>query len=442
MSDIWGMFQGNRYVTEMLLACLLIMMPHRKRNRFLPRVILFVLLTELGSLFVMNTPLAKAIWSNSDRIVISSVIYVLVFAIISICFVGLCCKISLQEAVYCTALTLCIQHFTFSFQVVLQGIVPGDGLWYRLFLIVITIIVPYLVIYFFCIRYICDSGFYEINVLNLTTATCLIFLTSAFISIAAKKINVRDSGDLFYICQIYEMLCCFFLLWVQVKQKRSFQLQHELDIQNYLQYIRHEQLQRSKSDMNLMVHLMHELKHQVADMLIEENASIKDELLDKIADNLSIYDEEIISSNETLNTVLMERKLFCRANHISFMCVADGEQLNIMNTGDVYLIFRNALDNAIDNVCNLEDEHRRIIDVKVFAKDDFLIIKIENNYEGQLRFKNGFPVSKKEDRDYRGFGLKTIQSIAENYGGCMRIKARNGRFSLTLMIPKDSVMQK
>lgn len=188
--------------------------------------------------------------------------------------------------------------------------------------------------------------------------------------------------------------------------------------------------------MDLMMHLMHELKHQVSDMLIEENDSVKDELIDKIAENLSIYDEEISSNNEILNTVLMERKLFCRANHISFMCVADGEQLNFMNTGDLYLIFRNALDNAIENVCNLEDEGCRIIDVKVFAKDDFLIIKIENNYEGSVQFKNGFPIIKKENRGYRGFGLKTIQSIAEKYGGCLRIKTENGRFSLTIIIPK------
>lgn len=436
MRDTWGILQGNKYVTEMLLACLLIMIPHRKRSGFRVRVFWFVLFTEIGSLIVMNNPLAEAIWKNSDRIVISSTIYVFVFAVISICFVGLCCRISLQEAVYCTALTLCVQHFTFSFQVVLQGMIPGDGWFYQIFLIAITVIVPYLLFYFFCIRYICESGWYEINVLNLTTATCLIFLTSAFISIAAKKINVTDSGGLFYICQIYEMLCCFFLLWVQVKQKKSYQLQHELDIQNYLRYIRHEQLQRSKSDMDLMMHLMHELKHQVSDMLIEENDSVKDELIDKIAENLSIYDEEISSNNEILNTILMERKLFCRANHISFMCVADGEQLNFMNTGDLYLIFRNALDNAIENVCNLADEQRRIIDVKVFAKDALLIIKIENNYEGSVQLKNGFPIVKKEDRGYRGFGLKTIQSIAEKYEGCLRIKAENGRFSLTIIIPK------
>ena len=43
--------------------------------------------------------------------------------------------------------------------------------------------------------------------------------------------------------------------------------------------------------------------------------------------------------------------------------------------------------------------------------------------------------STKEDAVYHGFGLRSIKSAAEKYGGSMRVRARNGWFSVNLLIP-------
>lgn len=427
------MWVGNQFITEMLLACVLVMLPHRKREHFAVRVAVFCLITEAASVVIMNSAPVKAVWQNQE--VISSCIYVVVFAALSVSFLAICCPMTRREAIYCAALCLCVQHFSSSLLLIVRQMVPWTGLLIDLSLWLLTILLPYWLFYRLCFRYICKHGFYNIRVLNLTAATCLIFLTSAVISIAAKGFAAGEASPLFLVSQIYEMLCCLFLLWMQVYQVKTAELQREIDIQGYLQHLRQEQFVQSHKDMDLMTHLMHELKHQVAAMVAAGNAEIQDDLLEQIGDNLQIYDETVNTKNETLNMVLMERRLFCRVNHITWMVVADGERLSFLDSNDIYLIFRNALDNAIESVVRLEDPNRRIIDVRVYAQNSFLMIQIENEFQGELQFTDGLPLTTKEDHTYHGFGIKAIQQIAEKYNGQITVRARDHRFTLQIMIP-------
>lgn len=424
---------GNRYITEMLFAGILVVLPHRKRSNFMSRAVIFCAVTEMLSLFIMNIASIKGIWKNWE--VISSSIYVAVFAVLSVSFICFCCPVSVKEAIYCSALCLCIQHFSSSLLIVVRYMVPQQEFMLGWLMWLATILIPYSLFYLFCFRHICKHGTYQVSALNLTTATCLIFLTSAFISIIAKGLKEGDDSPLFIISQIYEMLCCLFMLWMQVHQVNALALQHELDIQGYLQHLRREQFIQSHKDLKLMTHLMHELKHQIADMVIEGNEAVKDDLLEQIGENLQIYDELSNTKNETLNTVLMERRLFCRVNHISWMVVADGEQLNFLNIDDLYLIFRNALDNAIEGVVQLEDPQRRIIDVRVYTQNRILAIQIENEFKGKLQFVDGLPLTTKPNPAYHGFGLKAIQQVVQSYNGQILVRVRENRFTLQIVMP-------
>ncbi len=50
--------------------------------------------------------------------------------------------------------------------------------------------------------------------------------------------------------------------------------------------------------------------------------------------------------------------------------------------------------------------------------------------------QNGLPVtSKKEEKGYHGFGLKSIRYTAEKYGGFMTVEAAHGIFMLRVVVP-------
>lgn len=64
-----------------------------------------------------------------------------------------------------------------------------------------------------------------------------------------------------------------------------------------------------------------------------------------------------------------------------------------------------------------------------------LIISIDNTYDGQLIYKNNSIVSRKKDKEYHGFGIKSIEKEIEGIGGVLDISHDNERFVAKVVIP-------
>ena len=74
----------------------------------------------------------------------------------------------------------------------------------------------------------------------------------------------------------------------------------------------------------------------------------------------------------------MEKSMVCRRYHISFSAIVDGKKLGFMNPMDLYVMLGNALDNAIEAVRKIKEEEKRVISMRVYAKEDLIILQIEN----------------------------------------------------------------
>ena len=99
---------------------------------------------------------------------------------------------------------------------------------------------------------------------------------------------------------------------------------------------------------------------------------------------------------------------------------------------DISTIFGNGIDNALE-ACEKLPPEKRIVVVKGCKKEKFVLIFIENNYA-----ENG-DVSKrktiKEDTYMHGFGIPNIEKAVQKYEGECKIMKKNGRFTLTIIIP-------
>lgn len=115
--------------------------------------------------------------------------------------------------------------------------------------------------------------------------------------------------------------------------------------------------------------------------------------------------------------------------------MADGERLNFMKDVDIYSLFGNALDNAIESTMKLKDKTKRVISLLVSAKADFLTIHMENYYEGCLSFKDGLPQTTKDDKTLHGFGVKSISLLAEKYNGNVSMSTDSDIFILNIIFP-------
>jgi sensor histidine kinase regulating citrate/malate metabolism len=154
-----------------------------------------------------------------------------------------------------------------------------------------------------------------------------------------------------------------------------------------------------------------------------------------VEDSIGIYEAIVQTGNEVLDTILTEKSLYCKERGITVSCVADGQLLSFMQTMDLYSLFGNALDNAIEAVEKLPEKVMRQIDVLIYKQQRFLVIHIINPAGEQLIFEEGLPATTKSDKNFHGFGMRSMQYIVKKYDGFLTASQEDGCFSLKILIP-------
>lgn len=151
-------------------------------------------------------------------------------------------------------------------------------------------------------------------------------------------------------------------------------------------------------------------------------------------ETVDIYDSTVKTGNETLDVLLAERSIVCKGRGIQLDYIADGAKLDFLKPGEVYSLFGNALDNAIEAVTPLEPD-RRYIGLQVRAERGMLLIRMENCAAEPLRFVDGLPQTTKGDARWHGFGVKSIRRIVQQHGGNLTMQAQDGMFRLVALLP-------
>ncbi len=225
------------------------------------------------------------------------------------------------------------------------------------------------------------------------------------------------------------------LLFAYQSQLCDLLTQHEADALRNMLHMQYENYKVKQESVDLINQKYHDLKHQIA-VLRAESGAERNAVLDKMEQEIKAYEAQNDTGNKVLDTVLTGKSLTCRTKNIQLTCVADGAALDFMDVMDVSNLFGNALDNAIESVDKIADPERRLIHLSVARQKGFAAIRIENCYEGELRFDDhGLPLTTKQDDRYHGFGVKSIQNTAAKYGGTATITTHDGWFELRVLIP-------
>ncbi len=232
---------------------------------------------------------------------------------------------------------------------------------------------------------------------------------------------------------LYNILCCIVVLILQFSVMDSAKLKGKLDVVEYLLREQKKQYALSKENISLLNEKCHDLKHQISKWEIN---SVNGEAVSEAKRTISIYDSGIQTENEALNVVLTEKKIFCAQNDVRMTCILDGSKLSFISENDIYSLFGNALDNAIEAVMQISDKEKRVISVNIKKINDFVSVVFRNYYEGKIIFEDGVPKTKKKDERYHGYGVKSVLRITEKYGGSASIQAEDGIFCLNLLFSR------
>lgn len=246
-------------------------------------------------------------------------------------------------------------------------------------------------------------------------------------------------SDYHLVLQLYNTLACVLVLALQFSLLHGQRMQTEAQISRQLLREAQLQFESARGNIERINQKCHDLKHQIHSLHAGDRA-IDSQALREIEQDLDIYDARLDTGNEALDVILNEKSLLCRQEGISLTCSVQGRQLCFMRAADLYALFGNALDNAIEAVLQLPEPEKRVIGLQLSRQGALLCLHVENYYTGTLDMADGIPQTQKPDKDLHGYGMRSMQMIAQQYGGQLHVSAENGVFHLHILLPlpKDS----
>lgn len=428
-------YKSFQFVFELLLAETMFMYRLRRRPKFVLRLIIALPLLFLFSWLIPAIP--NAFYCSFMFLVI----FVLTVAAGIFLF-----KATPLTVAFCGIAGYTTQHLAYEVYMLLLNAMGANadtpmgfygseyiGMFSNLFLTACYAFV-YVLTYFICFYLFSEK---LVGVETVKVRNTFIFVFSVFIFAIDILLNsvvvyyaVNDGNVLYYIVEVYNVISCLVALYLQFSAMSEGRLRETLDTVQRLWHQAKEQYAVSKTNVEMINMRCHDLKH-LMNMLSGEKG-VSSAILSDIENRISVYDAEARTGNTALDIILTEKGLICNKNDIKLSCIADGSRLGFMQEEDIYVLFGNILDNAIE-ACLKLDPSKRIISLHVSKVGGLIVIKETNYCEGEVAFEDELPVTTKENKKYHGFGVKSIKYICSLYNGDLSIKVQDDMFVVNIM---------
>ena len=411
----------------------------RMRGRFVFRLLACILLCALNiSLFVL-AELAARLYLPAYYVPVALLGFCAMYLFISFSL-WFCCRVSFFEALSCAAIGYTLQNMAWkvyafflhafgAFETVKENsplfwigmlAISGAGvliLWRlrtakrgragwegyfsqdgKTFAFVIAVLAVVIVL-----SYVCDVYYRQDKVLYLST--CLLFV-----------------------------LTCIFIFAVQFGKVRLSQKDETLRLQKRMLEMEQRQYEQLRENVAVINLKCHDLKHQLI-RLKAKRANVDDDcFIAEMEQAIRGFEVDPATGNEAIDTAVAEKWMLCNSKGISFSCVVDGKALSFMEEGDLFSLFGNALDNAVEASAAME-EGKRVVSVTTNRRGNFLMLQFQNYYRGELLFCGGLPLTTKKEKEYHGYGTESIRTIVQKYGGSLAIDAGGGIYRLDIAFP-------
>lgn len=411
------------YGINLWISCLVFLLPLRRKTHFKVRLILSgaVCVLILSGVYYLIENLTD--WSYWGQVPLLFITYFSAVLIFYSCVKGK--GFGLWYCGVCGTMTFLLVLET---SYVLCSPLLGDlGNWLLKILFSVSVNVA---IGLTLARWMPEKGQYQIGPRQMVSAWVFCIM-SENLFIYAK---VDPGAALFNIVlQFY----CITLLYLQSALFKKSSMRKELETIQLLWHQQKGQYQLSKETIELINHKCHDLKHQVQAIRAVKDEKERETYLEKIEKSVQIYSAIVRTGNEILDTILTEKSLICENSGIHINCVADGSLLAFMNPVDLYTLFGNALDNAIEAVRKLESKEKRVIDIMLYERQSFLMLQIVNPMCGEVKFEDGLPLTTKAKNGYHGYGMKSMLHTIQKYEGHLTTEVKNGCFYFNVMLPLE-----
>ena len=181
--------------------------------------------------------------------------------------------------------------------------------------------------------------------------------------------------------------------------------------------------------------LHHNLRHHFRTLSVLASEQRLTEMQDYINNYLEDLDEielRHVSENSALNSVLSYYIQKAEEEGIQIRCDIQVRESYLFDIKDMTVLLGNALENALRAAqeCRKDITPRICVMIRQYKKS--LLFKIENTID-----ETGYQKDREKGKHRQGYGLSSIEMIAEKYQGSMDAWKENGKFILHVVLNID-----
>ena len=229
----------------------------------------------------------------------------------------------------------------------------------------------------------------------------------------AEEVTDRYGGVKLLILLIGYLLINLFYAYILNQVSQAYKYKYELSLSERLNemYLSNYMEINHKYDESRAI--IHDIKKHIS---VAENIKGNDEqtkYLSEVYDRMNDMFNFFHCSNKILSIILSQEISYARSKGIKVNVSAEDVPMDFIRDFDITAIFANLWDNAIE-ACDKVDENKYIT-MDISKRNNFLLINIENSFNGVIiKDKNTYRSTKP---DHDGMGLKSVQLVVEKYNG-------------------------
>lgn len=187
--------------------------------------------------------------------------------------------------------------------------------------------------------------------------------------------------------------------------------------------------------------LIHNIRHYLK--IIGESASQGNtadilKILSELQMEFDHAEAAIFCTNPLLNTILNEKRKEAGQKAVEMEILVEPEfSLQFMAEIDMIAIIGNLLDNAVEAAAKCREG---FVKVFLYTQNDnhFSIVKIINNYTGEILQKGDRLITTKKDKGHHGIGLRSVSKMLEKYEGYLQYFFDEGTFTMIAIVSNNA----
>ena len=424
-------FTSNGYIYELIFAFvpLLPLIKWRKGWQF-----------ELIPLLVLIVVVSYFLYGNIGKwnIFLACLYYLCVFGYLTFT-VEICSEDGWIKALFISCCALIFQHiFYIVFKSVRQIFIACNAQSVVLDFVMYLVLMAgvYTAAYFLFVRNIKKYETAKINWVGVVTVTVLEFLFAVPLNTYFQRLFTElgvEYGLPNGIFSLVGLVVCALALVLLFCVQRSTKIKEELEVLKSVQEAERRQYEVFKQSMETLNIKYHDLKYSLTN---RNSSQPQDEKwAEETQEALDVCGNMQNTGNATLDSILVEKRFQCEALEIEFQSeVIDGTLLAKMEEVDIYSVFGNAIDNAIECLQKVPKE-KRFLRMNLSRVNGMAKIQIENYTPTALNIETGIKGSSKKFKGVHGFGVKSIERTIQKYNGFIHYTTEDDVFILVIIFP-------